>query len=50
MYKIVLKLVILMKRIDESEQLLRLPAILIFLPGISEINRLFEVLSEYNKP
>lgn len=52
MYKIVLKLVILMKKIDENdhERLPFLPTILIFLPGINEINALNEVLTEYNKP
>lgn len=52
MYKIVLKLVILMKKIDENdpERLPYLPTILIFLPGINEINTLYEVLTEYNKP
>lgn len=52
MYKIVLKLVILMKKIDENdhERLPYLPTILIFLPGINEINTLFDVLTDYMKP
>lgn len=52
MYKIVLKLVILMKKIDDNDcdRLPYFPTILIFLPGINEINTLYDVLMEYNKP
>lgn len=51
MYKIAMRLVVLTKRLDENdpEQLTFLPAVLIFMPGINEINTFYEMLTEYSK-